>query len=104
MTLLVPFDGSPLAKTALDRAVRFGNLLNEDKLAMTVLPNEESYTRDRIWISSDDPFDTDKIANQLEQQVRLIAPRSKVRGSLARRCRRDDCHDGHHPYKSADRE
>jgi len=38
MTLVVPFDGSELAEAALVRATEFGNVLEEDVLAVSVIP------------------------------------------------------------------
>mgnify|MGYP003836178145 CR=1 FL=1 len=40
MTILVPFDGSDLAEAALIRATQFGNLFDEDVLAVSVIPKE----------------------------------------------------------------
>lgn len=74
MTLLVPFDGTPLSETALERAVRFGDLTNEEILVVTVIPAEESYARERGWLDPDEPFDPDRLAKQFERRVGLLAP------------------------------
>lgn len=74
MTLLVPFDGSSLAETALERAIRFGNLLNEDVLAVTVLPDSTSYATERGWVEPNEPYDPDELTAQFEQRVKLLAP------------------------------
>lgn len=77
MTLLVPFDGSPLAETALERAARFGDLTNEEVLAVTVVPETASYARDRGWLDPDEQFDPDRIADRFERRVGLLAPEAR---------------------------
>lgn len=77
MTLLVPFDGSSLSETALERAVRFGDLTSEDVLAVTVIPGEPSYAREHGWLDPDEQFDPDRIADRFERQVGLLAPEAR---------------------------
>lgn len=74
MTFLVPFDGSPLSETALQRAVEFGAIMDEEVLAVTVLPDDESYARERGWLDDDKPFDRDAVGDRFERRVRELAP------------------------------
>lgn len=74
MTLLVPFDGSELAVAALRRATEFAEYTDEDVLALTVVPDEVEYAVERGWVAPEEPFDPERIAAHLEQQVRKAAP------------------------------
>ncbi|MFU8867398.1 universal stress protein [Natronococcus sp.] len=79
MSLLVPFDGSVLARKALERASTFGDLLEEDVIALTVIPDDEGYARDRGWISEGEPFDPEMIASGMRRRIEDIAPEATVR-------------------------
>jgi nucleotide-binding universal stress UspA family protein len=80
MTFLVPFDGSELAEAALVRAVEFGTVLEEDVLAVTVIPNgNATYARDHEWIGPDEPFELDQIVSKVHNQVVSIAPSANYR-------------------------
>ena len=79
MTLLVPFDGSPLSRTALDRASTFGELMDEEVIALSVIPSDETYARDRDWIERDEPFDPELIAGRLKGDARNVAPDATFR-------------------------
>lgn len=74
MTLLVPFDGSALSETALRRAVEFGELMDEDVLALSVVPDDEGFARDRGWVDDDEPFRAEAFGEELRQRVDGIAP------------------------------
>lgn len=79
MTLLVPFDGSSLSRTALDRAATFGELMDEEVIALSVIPPDETYARERDWIDRDEPFDLELVAKRLEDGVRDVAPDATFR-------------------------
>ncbi|APW99668.1 universal stress protein [Halobiforma lacisalsi AJ5] len=79
MSLLVPFDGSPLAEKALERAATFGDHLEEDVIALTVIPDDADYARDRGWIAPGEPFDRDAIAAGMETRARDVAPEATFR-------------------------
>lgn len=74
MTIVVPFDGTPLSEGALRRAVEFGRALEQTVTAVTVIPDgNTTYARDRGWIE-DGPFDRDAIVARLRSRVRAIDP------------------------------
>ncbi len=79
MTLFVPFDGSELATTALEKAATFGELLDEDVLVVTVIPDDPQYAVERGWITDGEPFNSDEIAAGLQTQAGEIAPNATVR-------------------------
>ncbi|MFB6105766.1 MAG: universal stress protein [Halobacteriaceae archaeon] len=79
MTFLVPFDGSRLAVTALDRASEFGADRDEGVVALTVVPEDAEYARERGWLGSEETFDVDRVASRLSQQVADRAPDATFR-------------------------
>jgi nucleotide-binding universal stress UspA family protein len=99
MTLLVPFDGSPLAGAALDRAVQFADAFGDSVVAVAVVPiGDTDYARDRGWIETGEQFDYDAIVSTLREQADERAPDAEFRaervsrgvqaGSIARIIRR----------------
>jgi len=75
MTLVVPFDGSELAQTALVRAAQFDSVLDEGVAVISVIPtNNAQYARERGWLTDEEAFDGKKIINRLQEQVATIAP------------------------------
>ena len=99
MTIIVPFDGSVLARSALCRAVEFGVALEETVLAVSVIPvGNREYARDRGWIGPTDEFEIGPIVESLYTQVTHVAPRAEFRrilvdryappGTIANRIRR----------------
>ncbi|WP_436925507.1 universal stress protein [Halosimplex amylolyticum] len=98
MTLVVPFDGSPLAEAALVRADQFGTVFDEAVLAVTVVPADNArYARERGWIDDDERFDLSTVASRLREQVRELSPDAEFRrcvvdsyaptGTIAKRVR-----------------
>ncbi|MFC6763715.1 universal stress protein [Natrinema soli] len=79
MSLLVPFDGSKLATKALERAAAFGDLLDEEVIVLTVIPDDAEYARDRGWITQGEPFDSDAIATGMQTRAAEVAPEATVR-------------------------
>lgn len=99
MTLVVPFDGSDLAEAALVRATEFGNVFEEDVLAVSVVPKDNaSYARERGWLTEDESFDLETVVSTLHTQVTDLCPSANFRhklvdryapsGSIAKRLRR----------------
>lgn len=99
MTLIVPFDGSPLSKTALARAVQFRTVLEEDILVVSVIPkNNTEYARSRGWLEDTEPFDAERVVSSLRAEVANLAPeaefhyifvdRNAPRGTIAGRIKR----------------
>lgn len=75
MTLLVPFDGTPLSEAALVRATQFGAAFDEPVVAATVIPvGNSGYARERGWLDPSEPFTLDTIRSKLEDQVAELAP------------------------------
>jgi nucleotide-binding universal stress UspA family protein len=99
MTLVVPFDGSALAEAALVRATEFGNVFEEDVLAVSVIPKGNTdYARERDWVGQDEEFDMESIVSKLHTQVTDLCPSADFRhkvvdryapsGSIAKRLRK----------------
>lgn len=74
MTVLAPFDGSRLANKALETAATFGDLLDEELVVLTVIPDDSEYARERNWITMGEPFDVDAIEDGLQTRAAEIAP------------------------------
>lgn len=75
MTLIVPFDGSKLAASALIRATEFGTVFDEDVLAVSVIPKDDrDYAREKGWIGRNDAFDMESIVSMLHQEVTDVCP------------------------------
>ncbi|MBO4249116.1 MULTISPECIES: universal stress protein [Halomicrobium] len=79
MTLLVPFDGSDLARAALERAVEFSEYTGQDVLALSVLPDDADYAVERGWIDEGESYDPAAVADRFERQVTEIAPAATFR-------------------------
>ena len=86
MTLFVPFDGSELAEAALVRATEFGNVFEEDVLAVSVIPDgNEDYARERDWIGQDEEFDLRSVVSTLHTQVTDVCPSADFRHKVVDR-------------------
>ena len=81
--LLVPFDGSALATTALDRAREIGTALDERVLALVVVPDDTSFARERGWIAPDESFDPERVGEELAAAIEDVAPDCEVRIEIA---------------------
>jgi nucleotide-binding universal stress UspA family protein len=79
MVYLVPFDDSPLSRTALRRAGEFGQAMDEEVVALVVVPPSTEYAREKGWIEGDEPFDADRIARGLGATAEELAPETSVR-------------------------
>ena len=99
MTLVVPFDGSTLAEAALVRATEFGNVFEEDVLAVSVIPQgNEEYAEEHGWIEPDEEFELESVVSTLHKQVTGLCPSADFRhkvvdryapsGSIAKRLRK----------------
>lgn len=100
MTLVVPFDGSELSDAALTRAKELGKLLDEDVVALSVIPQDNvEYAADRCWLESTGEFDLETVVSHLREQVRnvdqnaefdyILAPRQATPGTIANNVRRE---------------
>lgn len=75
MTLIVPYDNSKLSKTALVRATQFRTVFDQDVVAVSVVPrNNTTYARERDWIGPNKHFDTETVLTTLRESVAEIAP------------------------------
>lgn len=99
MTLVVPFDGSELSKTALVRAAQFDTVFQQGVKVVSVVPrNNKSYARERGWIGPNEAFDGEAIVDGLRESVDGIAPdaefhhlsvgRNSPSGTIANRIRK----------------
>jgi len=82
MTLLVPYDGSALSKTALSRARTFAEYTGDDLLALVVIPDEPGYAHRHGWLAPEDTFDVGVVERKLTQDVRDVAPDAAVRAAF----------------------
>jgi len=71
MTLLVPYDGSDLAKAVLERACEFSEYTGEDLLVLTVIPDEPEYAIARGWVAESATFDPETIADLIAGDGKL---------------------------------
>lgn len=96
MSLVVPFDGGDLAKSALVRAAEFASAFDERVVAVSVIPEGNArYARERGWIEASEPFDLEVIVATLHEQVTDLYPSADFRhvtvdrfaphGTIARR-------------------
>lgn len=99
MSFVVPFDGSGLAEAALARAVELGRALDEEVIAVTVIPQRNgTYAREKGWLDEEADFDTDAVEATVRAQIRSIAPEVNLEtvsvdryappGTIANRLRR----------------
>jgi nucleotide-binding universal stress UspA family protein len=99
MTLVVPFDGSELSKTALVRAAQFETVFDQPVVAVSVVPrNNTSYAREHGWIEPNQPFDGEAVVEGLRESVAEVAPdaefhhisvgRSSPSGTIANKIRK----------------
>ncbi|MFD1562645.1 universal stress protein [Haloarchaeobius amylolyticus] len=80
MTFLVSYDESYLADAALTRATEYADALDEDVVAVAVIPeDDERYAREKNWLEKDEEFDVQTIASFIHEQVVNIAPEASFR-------------------------
>lgn len=80
MTLVVPFDGSPLSEAALVRATEFGTVFDEGVLALSVIrTGDTEYAREHDWIGPTESFDMDEVVSSLHENVTNLCPSADFR-------------------------
>lgn len=84
MTFVVPFDGSELAAAALVRALEYGRALDEEVVAVSVVPERKRYAMEKGWIDDDEPFDPERIVADLRERVRELAPEASFEAERIR--------------------
>jgi nucleotide-binding universal stress UspA family protein len=79
MTLLVPFDGSDLSRTALERASEFAEYRDESVVALTIIPDDEAFAHERGWIDAGEDYDQTAVCDEFERTVADVAPNATYR-------------------------
>lgn len=79
MVYLIPFDGSPLAEAALQRARDFAGDTGAEVVAISAVPAEEKYAEERGWVDHGERFDPEAVARGLEARVGELAPDASFR-------------------------
>ncbi|MFB6178353.1 MAG: universal stress protein [Halorientalis sp.] len=79
MALLVPFDGSVLATAALERAAEFAQYRDEEVVALSVVPDDEEYLRNRGLLAEGADLDIDTLCTRFREQVDEVAPTAAFR-------------------------
>jgi nucleotide-binding universal stress UspA family protein len=75
MTFLVAYDGSPLARAALARAVEFAAPIEASVVVVTAIPKRNAtYAREHGWLAADEPFDVDAVVETVASEVARLAP------------------------------
>lgn len=76
---MVPYDGSYLAEVALVRATEYAEALDEDVIAVSVVPEDPAYAVEKEWLEPDEPFDLGEVTGTLHRQVTDLAPEVSFR-------------------------
>jgi nucleotide-binding universal stress UspA family protein len=79
MTLLVPFDDSPLSRAALRRASEFAGFMNREVVALTIIPDDTDYAEERGWLTAQTPSAFEAIAARLKGKAHEVAPNARFR-------------------------
>jgi nucleotide-binding universal stress UspA family protein len=81
MTYMVAFDDSPLARAALRRAAELADATGEEVLAVSVVPGDYVYARDRGWVepNQSQSFAVDDVVAHLAERVDDLAPDAAFR-------------------------
>ena len=69
MVFLVPFDGSGAARAALERAVTYGRELEEDVLAVALVPTGADFAPRRTWIEPAEDFAAESAVHDLRRKI-----------------------------------
>jgi len=69
MVFLVPFDGSPLADAALDRAVTYAEALGTDVVAVSLIPTGSDYAQRRRRVDPTEDFAAETAASDLRRKI-----------------------------------
>lgn len=77
--LLVPYDGSALARAALQRAREFADRRGADVVVLTVLPDDPEFARERGWVADGESYDPDAVRERFAREVADLAPDAEFR-------------------------
>lgn len=74
MSYVVPFDGTALSRAALDRATTYAQVEDAGVVAITVVPNDPTYAREKGWVAEGEAFSASAVAADLRSQIATRAP------------------------------
>lgn len=74
MTFVVPYDGSDLAEAALVRASEYAEALDEEIIAITVVPDGKRYAVEKGWIDPGGEYAAREVIGALHERVTELAP------------------------------
>ena len=74
MTILVPFDGTEIARVALERGSELAAAFDRDLLVYSVVPTRRRYAEQKGWIEAGEALDVTAGIDALRGQVRATAP------------------------------
>jgi nucleotide-binding universal stress UspA family protein len=69
MVFLVPYDGSSVSEAALDRAVEHGKALEEEVVAVSLIPTGSTYAERRKWIEPGEEFALESARAELKRKI-----------------------------------
>lgn len=79
MTMLAPYDGSALSRTAVRRATEFGDCRDEAVVVLTVVPDDREFAQERGWIESGESYEPGVVEERFEAEIAEIAPSATFR-------------------------
>jgi len=79
MVFLVPYDGSSLARGALERAVEYAGALDRDVVAVSYIPTGNSYAERRQWVDPQENFAIDTATKDLERKIEEATDDTELR-------------------------
>jgi nucleotide-binding universal stress UspA family protein len=74
MTILAPYDGSDLSRTAVNRAAEFADYRDEGALVLTVIPDDSTFALQRGWIDEGEQYDPTAVEARFRTEIESIAP------------------------------
>lgn len=69
MVFLVPYDGSSVSEAALDTAVEHGAAMDEEVVAVSLIPTGSEYAQRRKWISPEEDFAVESARSELKRKI-----------------------------------
>jgi nucleotide-binding universal stress UspA family protein len=79
MVFLVPFDGSPLAEAALDRAVTYAAAMDVDVVAVSFVPTGADYAERRRRVDPHEDFAVENAASDLRRKIEETTDDAELR-------------------------
>ena len=69
MVFLTPYDGSRLSEAALERAVEHGAALDQEVVAVSLIPTGSEYAERRKWIEPSEEFAVESARTELKRKI-----------------------------------